>query len=96
MNLPGFSVRRPIFTTMVTLIVVILGAFSLSRLRIDLLPNIELPTLSVRTSYAGASPEVMERLVTQILEEIIATVPGVRELTSESSQGNRQNYVYRG
>ncbi len=88
MNLPKFSVRRPIFTTMVTLIIVIIGSVSLSRLRIDLLPNIELPTLTVRTSYEGASPEVMERLVTQILEEIIATVPGVEEMSSQSSEGN--------
>jgi hypothetical protein len=44
MNLPRFSVKRPIFTTMVTLILVILGAVSLSRLQIDMLPNIELPT----------------------------------------------------
>ena len=71
MNIPQFSVRRPVFTTMVTLIVIIIGTVSLNRLRIDLLPNIELPTLTVRTSYEGASPEVMERLVTQILEEII-------------------------
>ena len=58
MKLPGFSVRRPVFTVMVTLIVVILGAFSLSRLRIDLLPNIALPTLTIRTEYEGASPVV--------------------------------------
>jgi len=88
MNLPGFSVRRPIFTTMVTLIVVILGAVSLSRLRIDMLPNIELPTLTIRTEYEGAGPEVMERLVTQIIEEIVATVPGVEEIASTSSEGN--------
>ncbi len=88
MSLPGFSVQRPIFITMVTLIVVIVGAFSLSRLRTDLLPNIELPTLTVRTEYEGASPEVMERLVTQIVEEIIATVPGVEEMTSQSSEGS--------
>ena len=87
MNLPSFSVKRPIFTTMVTLIVVILGAVSLSRLQIDMLPNIELPTLSIRTDYEGASPEVMERLVTQIIEEIVATVPGVEEITSTSSEG---------
>ena len=67
MNMPRFSVKRPIFTTMVTLIVVILGAVSLSRLQIDMLPNIELPTLSIRTDYEGANPEVMERLVTQII-----------------------------
>ncbi len=87
MNLPGFSVKRPIFTTMVTLILVILGGVSLSRLQIDMLPNIELPTLSIRTDYEGASPEVMERLVTQIIEEIVATVPGVEEITSSSSEG---------
>jgi len=87
MNLPSFSVKRPIFTTMVTLILVILGAVSLSRLQIDMLPSIELPTLTIRTNYEGASPEVMERLVTQIIEEIIATVPGVEEITSTSSEG---------
>ncbi|MBU0482705.1 MAG: efflux RND transporter permease subunit [Proteobacteria bacterium] len=88
MNLPLFSVRRPIFTTMVTMIVIIIGLVSLSRLRIDLLPTIELPTLTIRTSYEGASPEVMERLITQILEEIVATVPNVEQMTSQSSEGN--------
>jgi HAE1 family hydrophobic/amphiphilic exporter-1 len=88
MNLPRLSVRRPILTTMVTLIVVVLGAVSLFRLRIDMLPAIELPTLSISTGYEGASPVVMERLVTQIIEEIVATVPGVEEISSESSEGN--------
>jgi HAE1 family hydrophobic/amphiphilic exporter-1 len=88
MSLAKFSVRRPIFVTMATLIVVTLGLVSLSRLRIDLLPNIELPTLTIRTEYEGASPEVMERLVTQIIEEIVGTVPGVVDMTSESSEGN--------
>ncbi len=87
MNLPSFSVRRPVLTTMVTLIVVVLGAVSLSRVRIDLLPDVEMPRASVRTSYEGASPEVMEQRVTQIIEEIVATVPGVEELSSTSSEG---------
>ncbi|MGD2269661.1 MAG: efflux RND transporter permease subunit [Desulfobacterales bacterium] len=87
MNLSAFSVKRPVFTTMVTLIVLILGIVSLSRLRIDLLPDIELPTLSIITEYEGASPEVMERLVTQIIEEIVGTVPGVADITSTSSEG---------
>ncbi len=88
MTLAEFSVKRPIVITMVTLIVVILGVVSLSRLRIDMLPSIELPTLSIRTGYAGASPEVMERLVTQPLEEIVSIVPGVEQMTSSSSEGN--------
>ncbi len=95
MNLPHASVRRPVFTTMVTLILIVLGAVSLSRLQIDLLPSIELPTASVRTGYEGASPEVMERLITQIVEEIVATVPGVEEITSTSSEGSsRVNVVF--
>ena len=87
MNLPGFSVRRPIFTSMVTLIVVLLGVVSLSQLRVDMLPEVEMPSLTVRTGYEGADPEVMERLVTQPVEEIVATVPGVEEMTSISSEG---------
>ncbi len=93
MNLPGFSVRRPVLTSMVTSIVALLGFVAVQRLQIDLLPNIELPTVSVRTEYAGASPEVMERLVTQIVEEIVATVPGVVELRSQSAQGNSEVQV---
>jgi HAE1 family hydrophobic/amphiphilic exporter-1 len=73
---------------MLTLMVVVLGAVSLSRLQIDLLPSIELPTITVRTQYEGADPIVMERLVTQIVEEIVATVPGVVEMTSNSYEGN--------
>ena len=88
MNLPDFSVKRPIFATMIALIVIIIGIVSLTRLRIDLLPTVELPTLTVRTAYEGASPEVMETLVTQIVEEIIGTVPGVEEMTSISAEGS--------
>ena len=88
MNLARASVRRPVFTSMVTLMVVVLGTVALSRLLIDLLPSIELPTVTVRTQYEGADPIVMERLVTQIVEEIVATVPGVEEMTSISYEGN--------
>ncbi len=87
MSLPRFSVRHPVATTMATLMVVVLGVFSLWRLRIDLLPEVELPTVSVRTYYEGASPEVVERKVTQLIEEIVATVPGVEEITSETVRG---------
>ncbi|MCB1849829.1 MAG: efflux RND transporter permease subunit [Gammaproteobacteria bacterium] len=88
MNLARASVRRPVFASMVTLMVVVLGLIALSRLQIDLLPAIELPTLTVRTQYEGADPIVMEQLVTQIVEEIVATVPGVEELSSTSYEGN--------
>jgi HAE1 family hydrophobic/amphiphilic exporter-1 len=88
LNLARASVRRPVFTSMVTLMVVVLGTVALGRLQIDLLPSIELPTVTVRTEYEGADPVVMERLVTQIVEEIVGTVPGVVEMTSQSYEGN--------
>lgn len=88
MSLASLSVRRPILTSMVTTMILVIGVVGLSRLQIDLLPSIELPTLSVRTDLSGASPEVVERLVTQIIEEIIATVPGIEEMRSESREAD--------
>lgn len=90
MILPRLSVARPVLTSMVCLIVVVLGAVALGRLQIDLLPDVELSRLTVRTDYEGASPEVVERLVTQIVEEIVGTVPGVQEITSTSSEGRSE------
>jgi len=87
MNISKFSVHRPIFTIMVTLIIIILGAVSLYRLPIDLMPDITYPTLSVSTSYENASPEEIEELITRPLEEAMSAVPGVEEVTSNSSEG---------
>jgi HAE1 family hydrophobic/amphiphilic exporter-1 len=87
-SLAHFCVDRPVLTTMVTLIVMVVGGVSLFQLKTDMLPPVELPTLSVRTEYPGASPEVVERLVTEIVEEIVATVPGVEEISSTSSEGS--------
>ncbi|MFU8780137.1 MAG: efflux RND transporter permease subunit [Kiritimatiellia bacterium] len=88
MKLPQFSVQHPIFATMITLMVVVLGVTSLSRLRTDLLPEIETTTLTIRTEYTGADPEVVERLITQFIEEIASSVAGVEEITSVSSEGS--------
>lgn len=88
MNVARFTVPRPVFTVMVTLIVVTLGLMALSRLPIDLLPDITYPTITVTTSYANAGPEEVEQLVTRPIEEVVAAVPGVLEITSTSSEGN--------
>jgi hydrophobic/amphiphilic exporter-1 (mainly G- bacteria), HAE1 family len=87
MILARLGVHRPVLTSMITLMVAVLGLMALSRLRVDLLPDIERPTASIRTDYPGAGPEVVERRVTEVLEEIVSTVPGVVELSSTSSQG---------
>ncbi|HUW34985.1 MAG TPA: efflux RND transporter permease subunit, partial [Planctomycetota bacterium] len=88
MNISRSAIRRPIFTIMVALIVIIIGGISLMRLPIDLMPDITYPTLTVRTSYENASPEEMEELVTRPIEEAMSAVPGVEEVTSTSSEGS--------
>ena len=88
MNLPRLCVHRPIATAMAAFIVVLVGLFALSRLPIDLLPDVSLPTLTIRSSYSNASPEEMERLVTEYIEEAVSMVSGVTEISSESGEGS--------
>jgi HAE1 family hydrophobic/amphiphilic exporter-1 len=87
MKLTRFAVHRPVFTIMLTLIVIILGGVSLLRLPIDLMPDITYPTLSITTEYENASPEEIEELVTRPMEEAISAVPGVEEVSSVSTEG---------
>ena len=87
MNLPHLSVRHPIATTMFSMIVVVIGGVSLTRLPIDLLPDISLPTLTIRSGFENASPEEMERLVTEPIEGSVSLVSGVEELHSTSGEG---------
>ena len=87
MSLARFSVGRPVFTTMATLIVVIVGGVALRRLPIDLMPDVADPTLTVRTEYENAAPEEVEELITRQVEQAVAAVPGVQELTSVSAEG---------
>jgi len=88
MNLSRFAVHRPVLTVMVCLIVIIVGAVSLDRLSIDLMPDITYPTLSVSTEYENASPEEVEDLITRPIEEAMSAVPGVEEVTSVSAEGS--------
>ena len=90
MKLSRFAVHHPIFTIMSVLIVIILGGISLSRLPIDLMPDITYPTLSITTVYENASPEEIEELVTRPVEEAVSAVPGVEEVTSVSAEGVSQ------
>ena len=87
MNISRFSIHRPIFSTMVTLIVILVGVISLLRLPVDLMPDITYPALTVSTPYENASPEDIEKMVTRPIEQAMSAVPGVQEITSRSNQG---------
>jgi len=88
MKLSEFSIRRPIFTWMVTLVVIIIGLVSLTRLPVDLMPEVVFPTLNVNASYPNTGPEEIEELITRPIEEALSAVPGVEEVFSSSSEGS--------
>ncbi|HUU46623.1 MAG TPA: efflux RND transporter permease subunit, partial [Acidobacteriota bacterium] len=87
MNITRLAVNRPVATTMVFLIIIVLGVIALRFLPVDLLPPIEYPRLSISTSYPNVGPEEIETIITDRVENAIASVPNVEEIRSRSSEG---------
>src|SRR5882762_9398830 len=87
LGIADLCIKRPVFATMLTLFLVVLGWFSFQSIGIDQFPNVELPIITVTTTLRGASPEEMETSVTKPLEEIINTIEGVDELSSVTREG---------
>jgi HAE1 family hydrophobic/amphiphilic exporter-1 len=86
-KLAELSIRRPVFAAMLNAGLVVLGVVSLVRLEMKLEPDIDFPFATVSTELRGASPETIEREVTDPLEEQINTIEGIRHLNSTSEQG---------
>ena len=81
------AVRRPVTIAMFTLAVLLFGMVSLSRLAVTLLPDLNYPTLTVRTEYLGAAPAEIEQLINRPIEESLGTVRGLTQLTSIARAG---------
>jgi multidrug efflux pump len=79
-----FFVRRPVFATVMSLILILIGLVSYSRLTVREYPNIDEPIVSVRTDYLGASAEIIETQVSQVLESSIAGIEGIETMISSS------------
>ncbi|MEZ4412311.1 MAG: efflux RND transporter permease subunit [Gemmatimonadales bacterium] len=86
MFLSDTSVKRPVLATMMSLAIVLFGAIGYTRLSVREYPDIDPPIISVSTFLPGANPRVMESAVTDILEEELSTVEGLRTLTSTSGE----------
>ena len=86
--LAKFSVKKPVTIAMMILIVIVLGVVSLSKLQIDLLPQMELPYVMVQTSYQGAAPEEIENIISKPLEQTLSTVENIEAIISISNEGS--------
>jgi multidrug efflux pump len=87
MTLSDLSIRRPVLASMISLALVLFGAIGYTRLAVREFPDVDPPIVSVNTQLPGANPQVVESAVTDILEEELSTVEGLRTLTSSSQEG---------
>jgi hydrophobic/amphiphilic exporter-1 (mainly G- bacteria), HAE1 family len=88
MWLADTSVKRPVFATMAMCALVILGIVSYPDIGVDLLPKVDFPIVNISTNYKGASPEMVDTMVTDKIEEVVNTINGVKSINSSSSEGN--------
>ncbi len=87
MLIADLSIRRPVFATVVSLLLIVLGTIAFTQLPLRELPNIDPPVVSVTTTYTGASAAVVESRITQVLEDAVSGIEGVDLLQSSSRDG---------
>jgi len=87
MSLSGLAIKRAITFSMIYFFVVGFGLFGLSRLKIDLYPDVSFPVIAIITTYTGVAPEDMETLVTKPIEEAVASVEKIKHIRSLSKLG---------
>src|SRR3989441_11929466 len=84
MKLSEVSIHRPVFATVMSLTIILFGVISFTRLPVREYPDIDPPVVSITTFYRGASPNVVETEITDVLEEQLATLEGVKTIQSSS------------
>lgn len=87
MNLSAIAIKRPVFTVMVTIALMVLGVMGLARLGTDLFPDVTFPVVVVNVPYPGASPREVEQLVTKQIEDAVVSINGIDRLKSTSREG---------
>ncbi len=88
MNLSAIAIRRPVFTVMVTVALVVLGLVGLSRLGTDLFPDVSFPAVAVTVPYPGASPNEVETLVSKPIEDAVVSINGIDRVRTYSREGS--------
>src|SRR5678815_3362150 len=90
MVLSDLSIRRPVFAIVINLVVLLVGIISFQRLAVRLIPNVDVPVVTVNTTYPGASAQVIESQVTQPIEDALSGVEGIEYMQSTSREESSQ------
>ena len=88
MSIPRIAIARPVTMFMISAIIILLGGISVTRLPVDLLPDVTYPTVSVIVRYPGVGPQEIEQLITRPIEQTVSAVAGLEQLNSTSSEGS--------
>jgi hydrophobic/amphiphilic exporter-1 (mainly G- bacteria), HAE1 family len=88
MSIPRIAIARPVTMFMISAIIILLGAISVTRLPVDLLPDVTYPTVSVRVGYPGVGPQEIEQLITRPIEQAVGAVAGLEQINSTSQEGS--------
>jgi HAE1 family hydrophobic/amphiphilic exporter-1 len=88
MSIPRLAIERPVTMFMLSGVIILIGALSLMRLPVDLMPDISLPSITVRVGYPGVGPLEIEELVTRPLEQALSAVAGLERIESNSQEGS--------
>src|SRR5438034_189845 len=88
MSIPATAIRRPVTMFMISAVIILLGGISLTRLPVDLLPDVSYPTVSIRVNYTGVGPLEMEQIVTRPIEQAVSAVAGLEQVNSSSQEGS--------
>jgi multidrug efflux pump len=88
MNISEFSLRRPVFAIVINIVIVLFGLIGYKFLGVRDYPALDPPNISVRTSYMGANAEIIETQITEPLEKAVNGIAGIKNITSQSSQGS--------
>lgn len=97
MSIPRTAIHRPVTMFMISAVIVLLGAISLIRLPVDLMPDVSFPSLTVRVSYPGVGPREIEETITRPIEQAMSAVAGLEQLNSTSQEGSSRvtlNFAY--
>lgn len=87
MKLSDTSIKRPVFAIVINILLILLGLIGLDRISIREYPDIDVPVISIRTSYQGASPEIVETQVTKVIEDAVTSIDGIDFIQSDSRRG---------
>ncbi|HRP69265.1 MAG TPA: efflux RND transporter permease subunit [Turneriella sp.] len=87
MNIAAFSIKRPIFVTSLVILMLSTGWISLHRIGVDLFPDVNVPFITITTTYAGAGPEEIETLISKKIEEEVASISGLKRVSSDNQEG---------